>query len=296
MGLVEDAKTLLSEEKHRIALHDLVAVEARKTTAVLAIGQFPVQGSPWSSEEFLTRVTRYETAVTELIKLQALLGYWAGAPQEMALTLAPRRLADEVKAEGGLVIWNALRWYPILLLLYATGVAAAAARRYDNLRLILHAPVTDPELSRGRSPLVRSVVGGLRDADGQFKLLPGLENRRAPLSDHLFELFKPLLDELLLIGTDFESAFDDFEVLFALEHAHLYWSASSGRAWGPLGRFAWKFHRGDMTSPFHKLVAESDRDGATWLPVKAGMFRGSVERFREVVAVFEKTIASLSWR
>ena len=295
MGLLEDAKTLLSDENHRIALHDLVAMEARRTAASLAAGHFPVQGIPWANEELLARITRYETAVSELMKLQGLLGYWASARQEPTVTVAARHLANDVTPEDGLVIWNALRWYPILLLLYATGVAAVAARRYDNLRMIMHAPVMDTERGRGRLPLIVSVVRGLEEAGGQFKLLPGLESRRTPLNDHIFSLAKPALDGLLHLGVDFEPAFDDFEILFALEHAHIYSSEPSGRVWGPLGRFVWKGYSGDMTSPFHRLVAESERDGPAWPPVKAGMFQGSVDRFRTISGVFGKTIASLGW-
>jgi len=295
VGLVEDAKILLSEEKHRIALHDLVVAETKKTAALLTAGHFPIQGAAGSNEEFISRVGRYETAVADLMKLQSVLGYWAGAMNEAALTLAPRRLADEVRPESGLVIWNSLRWYPIFLLLYATGVAATAARRYDNLRLILHAPVIDPERSRARLPLVRSVVRGLQDAAGYFKQLPGLENHRVPLNDHVFALLLTLLDDLLLLGTDYETAFDDFEILMALQHADLYSTEPSGRAWGPLGRFAWKFHSADMTSPFHRLLAESQRDGPAWPPIRAGMFQGSIERFREIATSFGKTITTLGW-
>jgi hypothetical protein len=295
MALVEDAKTFLAEDKHRIALHDLVASETKRTATLLADGQFRVQGVPWSNEEFLGRVTRYEGAVADLIRLQALLGYWAGPPLEAALSLAPRRLGDDVKPESGLDIWNALRWYPMFLLLYATGVAATAARRYENLRLILHAPVTHPDASRGRLPLVRAVVRGLREAGGQFKLLPGLEKRYTPLNDHVSALLQPVLDDLLLLGADFEAAFDDFEVLLALEHAHLYSSESSGGAWGPPGRFAWRFHSGDMTSPFHRILAEFERAGTAWAPIRGGMFQGSVDRFREIATPFGKMIASLGW-
>jgi hypothetical protein len=63
VGLVEDAKTFLSEEKHRIALHDLVATETRKIVPLLMVGQFPVQATSYSNEEFLSRVARYEDAV-----------------------------------------------------------------------------------------------------------------------------------------------------------------------------------------------------------------------------------------
>src|SRR5436190_1881198 len=40
------------------------------------------------------------------MKLQALLGYWAGTANEAALTLAPKRLADEICPETGLVVWT----------------------------------------------------------------------------------------------------------------------------------------------------------------------------------------------
>jgi hypothetical protein len=174
-------------------------------------------------------------------------------------------------------------------------VAASAARRYENLRLILHAPVVDAQLSQARLPLVRSVIRGLKDAAGHFGQLPGLERRRVPLNEHVFELLRPVLDDLLLLGTDYETAFDDFEVLMALQHADLYSADSSGGAWGPLGRFAWKFNSGDMRSPFHRLLAEAERDGSTWSPIRAGMFQGSLERFREIATSFGKTVANLGW-
>jgi hypothetical protein len=193
------------------------------------------------------------------------------------------------------VVWNSLRWYPIFLLVYATGVAASAARRYDNLRLILQAPVADAQLSQARLPLARSVIRGLADVASYFGKLPGLERHRVPLSDHVFEILRPVLEDLLLLGMDYETAFDDFEVLMALQHADLYAAEPSGGAWGPLGRFAWKFHSGDMRSPFHRLLADAERDGSTWPPIRAGMFRGSLDRFREIATSFGKTIAGLGW-
>jgi len=136
VGLVEDAKTLLSEAKHRIALHDRVVAETKKTAALLTAGKFPIQGADGSNEEFISRTGRYETAAADLMKLQALLGYWADAMNEAALAL----------------------------------------------------------------------------------------------NDHVFALLRTLLDDLLLLGTDYETAFDEFEVLMALQHADLSSTEASGRA------------------------------------------------------------------
>jgi hypothetical protein len=44
VGLVEQAKTLLSKEKYRIALHDVVAAETKKTAAALTVESFRCKG------------------------------------------------------------------------------------------------------------------------------------------------------------------------------------------------------------------------------------------------------------
>src|SRR5207249_7706879 len=140
---VGQVKTLLSEEKYRIALHDFVATQAKDTVEVL--GKIPVKGSSWSKDEFIDRIRRYEAAVEILIKLQILVGYWGGTANTNTLSLAPRRLAGDLKSEGGLLVWSGLRWYPVVLLLYASGIAALASRRYESLTRLLHGLVTDPD-------------------------------------------------------------------------------------------------------------------------------------------------------
>ena len=74
------------------------------------------------------------------MSVQALLAYWGGSSHAQTLALPLKRICDELRPEGGLVVWIALRWYPVLLLLYAGGIAAVAGARYENLRLLLHTP------------------------------------------------------------------------------------------------------------------------------------------------------------
>jgi hypothetical protein len=50
-----------------------------------------------------------------------------------------------------------------------------------------------------------------------------------------------------------------------------------------------------MRSPFHRLLADAEKEGATWAPLRAGMFQGSLERFREIATSFRKTVANLGW-
>lgn len=289
MDIVSQGKAFVAEERYRIALHDLVAGETVKARGSLAADKFPAGSPGWSKEELSDRIGRYESTLGNLVRLQALLGYWGGPANRTTIALAPRCLAGNLSPEGGLVVWTGLRWYPILVLIYAGGVAAVAASRYENLVPLLQAPVADPAKLRGRASLVRGVVGGLAEAGGAFKELPGMERRYTPLSDHLLDILRPMFEDLLLIDADYEAAFEEFEVLMSLEHAEQAGAAGSS-GWAPIGRFAWKFAPGDGASPFHRVVADAKHQGGRWPPVEAGLFQGSIDRFVKVAEEVELQI------
>src|SRR5438093_9773984 len=44
-----------------------------------------------------------------------------------------------------------------------------------------------------------------------------------------------------------------------------------------------------MRSPFHRLLADAERDRPVWVPIRTGMFEESLERFREIATSFGKT-------
>jgi hypothetical protein len=134
---------------------------------------------------------------------------------------------------------------------------------------------------------------GLDRADGTktFHSVPGYERNRTPQSDYFHAYFQTLLEEPLYPGSDYDTAFDQFEVLYALEYAHHYSPTEGTFAfWGPVGRFGWK-----RPSPLDQLIAEAQTGGTNWPPVRAGLFGGSYERFNEVALGFKKMLAGLRW-
>jgi Caspase domain len=287
MSITDRTKELLSEERHRIALHDLVAEQIRKVMSATVGDNFPAN-SGWSKEEFIERLKKYEGISSDLCNIQALLSYWGNEAHRDTLTLGTRRLCSRAKPEGGLTIWIALRWYPALLLLYAGGIGAIAANKYENLRSLMHAVVSDPQRSSAEVILIRAVSNMRSDLGDAFKNLPGHERNYTPLSDYLFKLLQPALDDLLFLGTDYESCFDRFEVILALEQINQ-------KIWGPPGRFGWKFERDGDSSPLHRVIAEADAQGDSWPPIKAGLFNGSAQRFKEIATAYSQDIAKLGW-
>lgn len=291
MTLIDRAKELLSDPKQRIKLHDLVATKTRECMAATADERFPLQTS-WSSEEFERRLDLYERSTDDLTVLLALLGAYGTQEHADILTLAPRRLAGRIQLGGGLDVWLSLRWYPILLLAYVCGIASVASSKYLNLSALLQVPINDPTAGRDL-PLVLSLVSGAEYLPKGFKDLPGHEKQYVPQSEYLFKKLQPELDDLLFLGTDYERNFDRFEMLLALEYAHLS-ERIGGGFWTIIGRFGWK-HRRSYGSPYTALTAEATSAGAAWPPLAAGLFDGSAERFQEVSSGVSQQLNKLGW-
>ncbi len=116
-------------------------------------------------------------------------------------------------------------------------------------------PFDPPELEQ---TLIHTLAEAMRELNRAFKTLPGLERVYTPQSDYLYAFFETLLGDLLLLGSDYQSAFERFEALYALEHAHIYDRGDSPfRYWGPVGRFAWKH------GVLAQQIAEAESAGAS---------------------------------
>jgi uncharacterized caspase-like protein len=290
MTIIRQTKELLSDEKFKIALHDLVTEKIREVMSLTAEDNFPVSDR-WSEDKFIQRLKRYEEATEDLGNIQALLSYWGTEAHRDVLSLPLRRLCGRLGLISGNVGWIAQRWYPALLLMYMGGIASIAAGKYENLKVLFTTPIIDPENASEELTSILAVVRSLDDLRDAFKLLPGHARHRVPRSEYLFKLLQPTLDDMFFFGTDYEACFDRFEVLLALEHAH-----QLQRIWGPVGRFGWKYKARGTASPFHRVLEEGISQGANWGPVKAGLFGGSFERFNEVAREYEKDIlAKLRW-
>jgi hypothetical protein len=103
-----------------------------------------------------------------------------------------------------------------------------------------------------------------------------------------------MIDDLLFLGTDYESAFDHFEVLLALEYAHINLKKHN-HLWGPPGRFTWKYRNQGEYSPMHQIISQAEIQGNSWLPIKTGFFDGSIERFKEIAAKYTELVSNTGW-
>lgn len=289
---IRKVKSLLASESSSIELHDFVIEEVRRFLSATSEDNFKVQGQ-FSLDEFLDRISRYENLCKDLAVLTACVAYWAKPSHKAILQKVFARSTDRLESKGGLVVWINLRWYPLIVELYCSGIAAVEGRRYDSLANIFYTMVGSTEYRQRDEYFVEAVANGILELTRAkvFNQLPGHERHYAPMSEYLFKTIQPSLDDLLFIGKSYESSFDEFEVLFALAVADIK-KQRGGHTWGPVGRFGWKHQE---NGPLSRIIQEARAMGQNWKPIKAGLFGGTLERFNAVADEYQQAISKLNW-
>lgn len=291
---IKRIKSLLANDSSSIELHDFVIEEVRRFLSSTSEDNFKVQGQ-FSKDELLERISKYENLGNDLTALLACIAYWAKPTHKTILQKILARSTDRIESQGGLVVWLNLRSYPLILELYCAGIAAVEGKRYDSLASIFYTTVSGSEYRQRGEFLAESVSNGISELARAevFKQLPGHDRHYTPMSEYLYKILQPQLDDILFIGKNYEKSFDEFEVLFALVVADLR-KQRGERAWGPIGRFGWKGQRSD-SSPLTLIINEAQVMGENWEPIKAGLFGGKLERFNVVSSEFQQIISNLNW-
>ena len=290
-AVADTLKQLLSAPGGQIQLDDFVSEHVRTALDATSLERFPVQDAKVTAEAFASRITAYEAAIANLSTIAVLMGRWSTAGQLPILEKMLNRLAEGDKGSSGTVLWLNLGWYPTLYLMYAAGIAALSADKYTTLARVLITPVhPDPHDGSELQPLIVPVIRKLKRIADAFKQLPGHDGHYVPRSEHLLTQQQPLIEDLLFLGRAYDRHFDRLEILLALTYAD-----TTDYQWGPPGRFAWKHGNLGPTAPYVALMQEATRKGDDWPPVKAGLFRGSTQRFLDVATEYKKLLDGLGW-
>jgi len=178
--------------------------------------------------------------------------------------------------------------------MYSSGIAAVQATRYDSLASIFFTLAGTSEHGRDERYFVGTISKAILDLDRMdaFKRIPGHERNFVPMSEYLFKVLQPPLDNALFIGADYERAFDEFEVLFALSVIDLRVQLNEHIRF-PIGRFGWKQRHG--RGPLVIIVDEARAAGEEWAPLRAGLFGGKAERFEAAAVPCLERVSKLNW-
>ena len=116
-----------------------------------------------------------------------------------------------------------------------------------------------------------------------FKICQAMNGSTVAKSEYLFKRLQPPMDDLFYLGSDYQQAFERFEVIYALQHVSI-----SDSGWGPIGRFGYR------RKVYSDFLAEADREGQQWPLLKAGLFGGTQERFKAACSRFQNTLSHIN--
>ncbi|MCL4400575.1 hypothetical protein M1316_01195 [Candidatus Parvarchaeota archaeon] len=266
--------------------------EARTLFEQLA-AEFPAMAqTPFSPEELARRLNYYETVTKPLQNLMITGCYWGEVEHERVWAKCLEMITN-LPREAGLDVWVRLRLYPSLVLLYSGGIAAIAAEQYGNFRSLLTKSKLIDE--RKSVPIVLGVNSEVIGTNVGRKI-PGMEGHtRTPVSDYLYSLLREPFRESIPQDFLYQGYFDHFEYLSALVFVDMKNLEAGSEVWGPVGCFGWRrlYYREDTI--MWKIDMEAAGAGGNWPPIKAGLFNGSVKRFKEVKVAFDSFLAKLHW-
>jgi uncharacterized caspase-like protein len=289
-------KDFIPNPADRIKLDTLVKTQLRHTLEALAPSNFPAQGQQPAElpDVIKERVPQYDRATREIQSVLIQLCRWADESQIQHIEGIFQALGDEPERRAGYTALANLDWYPVLCAIYAGGISAMAANRFDTLKACFLTEIKDVHSGTGQPVIVPAVLTIASSYDS-FKALPDMERRYTPRSDHMLSAMQPLLEDELFLGKRYEDVFDKFEIMLALVFADIRGGVTH-RTWGPPGRFAWKENSFNAShGPFTRFVDDAKRQGAAWPALKQGFFQGSSARFIEVADGYKDLMGKLNW-
>ena len=277
-------KKYLSNPLHRIRLHDLIHKETEKIYQKIISDRFPLTNVEVTKESFQKRIREYEAITEILLKMFSTISYFGQKEHSYLLTKVLNRLSSLPRERNtGIVPLVNLQYYPSLLLLYAGGISALASNKYFSLRAVLLDSQYRDSFWGEKRPLISKVYTWSVFSDGWYEMVPleNAERKYTPVSNYLNEILYRYLADYLPDRQEFDEVFDLFEYILALTYMDLVKETRY-----PVGSFAWRYkdyEEDKRKSPLDEFVGQVIQQGSEVEILKAGFFKDSVERFKEIV-------------
>jgi hypothetical protein len=289
---IATTKKYLSEGKYDIKLRDLVIEETEKVYAILNSKYFEVEGIKIDKEIFQKRMNDYESSVNIIMGILNTIAFYGKGKFVVLITNTIERILrmpKDYQYRDGL-IW--LKLYPALFLTYSIGIISIATENYRALAALLLKTkyIENDEKKKAIEVLnVNQVFYGNYD---KWIPYPDAEKKKTPASEYMFKIMKDLLKNNIPDEKKYEEFFDTFEYLTGLIYVDLMFKdISNENIRFPTGRFAWKYYGWGSGRKGSKLINDLIENGLKrekdWALLKAGFFKGSVERFKECHEAYE---------
>lgn len=249
---VDMVKRYLPKPEEHIRLDELLAEEVDTLVEAFDECHFLSGDKVSDDSEFVTRVTRIESATEPLARMAGVIGRWGDGKQIDRLQNTILKLHATLDKEFNFrQIYGKLRSYPVVIVFTAHALGLIRAERWADLyKFFTREEITG---SDKQTEVVSVLYHKLwRGNDKRYwRLLEGLGDVKFPLSEHLYQVMCSWKDSFTGKVPDFELQFDWLEVLASLawfgtlrDHSPKRTIRASGGTHGfleiPIGRVGWR--------------------------------------------------------
>ncbi|MFL5788973.1 MAG: SIR2 family protein [Flavisolibacter sp.] len=222
-------KKYITKAEYEIQLHDLINAQLESAFQLVNSVNSSVPDIP----KILYKI-KNDTKSLDTITVLCIQGvYWGRAFHHKHWIRILKKLSHPLKqALGSYEVWNNLLYYPSLYLLYALGVSAILRR---DFKLLLHIYNLTPRNihSERMEPFQTNIHPYLLDP----KLLNEVFSNKqfVPMSEWLYNELKPYFNNLITASSDYDDAFDYFEIINSL-----MFLKKINLEFAPMGRFLYR--------------------------------------------------------
>lgn len=291
-------KRYLPDPRHSVRLRELMMDES--DAANQALTAFDQEILADKNTDNVPSWFKHYREIVETIQSLLVHGVSLGGEEKQAIWVSSLERSTLVglpdrSARVSRVLAPGIRHYPITLLFYTVGIAAAADEDYDLLANLL----LKTRLRTNRLEVVSMLTGiGWTDLSSIVAEKLYSETRHAPLSHHLNDVLRDPLRRYLPDQESYEEAFDRFEYLMALEYVNAANAPNAETLSGyfPIGNFGWKFaDYNELPAGLEELNLEALSLCSEWPPLRAGLLNGNMDRFEDVRDHVRRRLTELHW-
>lgn len=298
--LISRAKRYLAKREHIIQLADLIAEETDRIIGRLNQDDMGTQDN-FSPEEFLRRVSVYESVSEGLSKISGLVGRWGDQTQIDLVVEAITRLWDHAEDNtGGLVVFINIRAYAAVLTYQACALGLTKAQNWAQLFRLMGVEIDTRYEATER--LIEAVSPSLWKGSDRdlWNHLPEYERRYTPLSDHLIDVFSdwsraflgsngPLETDTLLLETLTAIRYIESTSVKQLREILAETDQNRNYVWTAVGRAGW-----DRT--YHQRIAPRFKNSEFVSALAdAGFGRGDADYIELAIENHNRVAKRLRW-